>query len=510
MDLLAQDLNTFRTLEELRQYRTALGQRLTQIDEEAAGLALSDELAAEFKGIEDRIGAVDARIEELEYRLATVSRLAGTAAVEPGADEPEATSWRRPGQPSRQVRRAEARRVPENIFDLGAYRSLAPQDAQHAQALRDGAMFAVERATYPHPNAEQDDVRADLEKLFETIDDPVALSRHILRTGSPDYTRGFAKTIGRGSLTQSERFAMELGDDTAGGYPVPFQLDPTLIRTSDGAINGLRPIARVERITGKEWLGVTATGVTVRRGLEGTVSVASEPVLGQPNLGTVKVDAFVPFTIELGLAWPSILAQMAPILQDAKDEEEASSFIYGDGVDEEPGGLSGTLPDSSRISIGASFSSADLYGISGSDANRLPPRWRARARWLGDIGIYNEIRAFAAAEDGSDLWTPSLADGTPDRLLMKPVAEQSTMPSNSSTDGDDILFFGDFNQFLIVDRIGMTVEVIQHLTQQATAGTGYGVPVGKRGIYAHWHNNARILVPGAFRALHKGAVGSGS
>jgi len=56
----------------------------------------------------------------------------------------------------------------------------------------------------------------------------------------------------------------------------------------------------------------------------------------------------------------------------------------------------------------------------------------------------------------------------------------------------------------------MTVEVIPHLTQQQTAGAGYGIPVGMRGIYVHWHNNARILVPNAFRVLHKGAVGSGS
>ena len=105
---------------------------------------------------------------------------------------------------------------------------------------------------------------------------------------------------------------------------MPFQLDPTLIATSDGAINPLRMLARVERITGKKWQGVTATGVTVQRGTEGSPAVDGSMVLDQPELDTIRVTGFVPFSIELDVSWGALQTEVARLLQDAKDEEEAS------------------------------------------------------------------------------------------------------------------------------------------------------------------------------------------
>jgi len=36
-------------------------------------------------------------------------------------------------------------------------------------------------------------------------------------------------------------------------------------------------------------------------------------------------------------------------------------------------------------------------------------------------------------------------------------------------------------------------EVTTQLSQQATSGTGFGLPVGMRGILALWRNTARLL-----------------
>ena len=59
-----------------------------------------------------------------------------------------------------------------------------------------------------------------------------------------------------------------------------------------------------------------------------------------------------------------------------------------------------------------------------------------------------------------------------------------------------ILLFGDFNQFLIVDRIGMAVEPIQHVFGKTNAR-----PTGQRGIYAYWRNSSKVLTKAAFRLL---------
>src|SRR5690606_351462 len=115
--------------------------------------------------------------------------------------------------------------------------------------------------------------------------------------GSPAYGRAFASglknaLVGGGLSSQEHEVlklgaAMELGTDSEGGFAVPFQLDPTLIPTSDGVINPLRSVARVERITGKEWSGVTAGAVSVARvGEEDPVTQDGTPALGETPVRT--------------------------------------------------------------------------------------------------------------------------------------------------------------------------------------------------------------------------------
>lgn len=54
---------------------------------------------------------------------------------------------------------------------------------------------------------------------------------------------------------------------------------------------------------------------------------------------------------------------------------------------------------------------------------------------------------------------------------------------------------GDFSQFLIVDRVGMGIELVPQLL-----GTNRR-PTGERGVFALWFNNSKILVDNAFRLL---------
>jgi HK97 family phage major capsid protein len=512
------DVESFASLEEKQAHREALGAALAALASEIGGKRPSDEQKADLAALEAACITADAAIEEQAYILAMVDRYARNGNTEPGADQEPTV--RRPGQPSRTstARRAEApRRVPENPFDMGAYYSIARSDDDRLALMRDGAKFGVEDMHFYNPRVDEKDQRAHVGELFDNIQEgPDALARHILSFGSEDYLRAFVFKAGEQSLDAraehalalARPLAMELVTGSAGGFVSPVQLDPTLLPETNGAINELRTIARVERITGKQYEIVTSGGVQVRRGLEGSVMTASEPVLGKPTLGTVQVDGFIPFSFALGLAWQGILPALAAEMADAKDIEEAGSFIYGDGVDEEPGGLLETMPNESRIETTA-LSDTDLYGATGSHVNKLGPRFLKRASWLGSGGIYNEIRAIASESDGSALWT-RLGDGRPDGLLGKRVYEQSTMPATSAGgEGvDDYLAIGDFSNFLIVDRIGMVVEIAQHLFRQQTAGAGFGVPTGQRGFIAHWHNNARILVPNAFRVLTRADLGS--
>ena len=64
------------------------------------------------------------------------------------------------------------------------------------------------------------------------------------------------------------------------------------------------------------------------------------------------------------------------------------------------------------------------------------------------------------------------------------------------TNDSPLAVLGDFRQFLIVDKVGMNVELVPHLFAM-----GSNRPSGQRGILAVWRNNSKVLVPGAFRVL---------
>ena len=59
-----------------------------------------------------------------------------------------------------------------------------------------------------------------------------------------------------------------------------------------------------------------------------------------------------------------------------------------------------------------------------------------------------------------------------------------------------MLTIGDFSHFLIVDRVGLNVEVIPHLFHTAN-----NRPSGQRSLYAYWRNTSDVLAWQAFRTL---------
>ena len=68
--------------------------------------------------------------------------------------------------------------------------------------------------------------------------------------------------------------------------------------------------------------------------------------------------------------------------------------------------------------------------------------------------------------------------------------------SGTFTTGQLIGVYGDFNYYVIVDRVGMNVEVIPHLFDVTN-----NMPTGQRGLYAYWRNGAKVVDANAFRTL---------
>lgn len=386
------------------------------------------------------------------------------------------------------------------IFDLAAIRQRAHNFDEVPMLMRENAMRALEIVRYSGPKS-REDCQETVAHLLERIDDDMgSLARRVLVTGSPVYDRAFGKMLGQLStngLTAEESRSLQLGVDSAGGFAVPFQLDPTVILSSNGAINPLRQISRVEQITGKEWDGVTSAGVVVNRVSEGTEAATGDPAFVQPNVRTTRVQGFVPFNIELDVSWGALRSQMTNLLMDAKDIEEATSFALGNGTAPNANGVVTTLHDLTPGSVvstagTATLAIADLYSVE----NNMAPRFRQQSSYLASKTTFNRFRQLfqALASAAFDSWVRPSA-GTPATFNGYPAYELSTM-SNAITSGSLVLLQGDYSQFLIVDRVGMGIELIPHLF----GGTNR-FPVGQRGILAIWFNNSKILVPNAFRLL---------
>jgi HK97 family phage major capsid protein len=195
----------------------------------------------------------------------------------------------------------------------------------------------------------------------------------------------------------------------------------------------------------------------------------------------------VPFSIELDQDWSQVRSELGRLVAEAKDVLEADKFLVGAGSTE-PEGLLVGVTGVSTSSATATLTVADIYTV--KDA--VGPRFQSRGRFVANGSTYSKIRQLDTS-GGAALWA-FLGDGNPDRLIGYPAHEWSDM--DAPTSGGTILAFGDFSKYLIVDRVGMSAEIIPHLF-----GTTSNFPTGQRGFYALWRNSGTVLVDGAFQVL---------
>ena len=77
-----------------------------------------------------------------------------------------------------------------------------------------------------------------------------------------------------------------------------------------------------------------------------------------------------------------------------------------------------------------------------------------------------------------------------------PAYESSAMVATTTT-GSKIVVGGDFERgYVIVDRIGLQIELVPHLFDATTA-----MPTGQRGLYAYWRVGAEVVNQNALRYL---------
>lgn len=465
-----------------------IDQRLGEIRSELLTLAegdLDDTQAARFQALETEHGELETERTPLAERAAFIERIRGAQAVG-GSRSTEA------GGVDVHVRTATATGP---FGDLDAVRSgMVP-----ATDLRSRALDAVEQA----PEHMSDTQREHTTRLLESGDRHGRIARHMLLTGSEEYTRAFEAVLSGAQPyhlgpeeSEAMRAAMSL-TDANGGYMVPFHLDPTIILTNAGSTNPIRQLARVDRITGDNWHGITSAGVTAQWLAEATEAADASPTFAQPEVKPHKAAAYLQASFEVTQD-TGIAAQVGMLLADAKDNLEAVAFATGSGTGQPQGVVTGVAAvPTSVVSTGTAgtYAATDVYAMKGA----MPPRHRANAAWLGSEGIYLLTRQFATGSGPQHAFWADLGMDTPSQLLGRPTYEASSMASEVA-EGANILLLGDFSRYLVVDRIGMTVQ-FEPLVKGANRR-----PTGEVGWFAHWRVGGAVLDANAFRLLQVDAV----
>jgi HK97 family phage major capsid protein len=295
---------------------------------------------------------------------------------------------------------------------------------------------------------------------------------------------------GKGEMIEpDERAALSRAmslTDNAGGYLVPFQLDPTVIITSAGSLNQIRRVARQVIATGDVWNGVSAGQVTWSFGAEATETSDNAPAFAQPSINVYKAQGFVPISIEALEDEQNVTQEVARLLSFGKEALEAQKFITGSGSGEPFGIVAALTGTASELTQFAGFPITSVYGLD----NALPARYRGNSSWLAHRAIYNLVRQFDSA-GGAGLWV-QLQNDVPPQLIGRPAYEAEPMDSTTVTTKRNLVY-GDFSNYVIADRVGMSIEFIPHLVGSNRR------PTGQRGWYAYYRVGADSVNDDAFR-----------
>jgi HK97 family phage major capsid protein len=345
-----------------------------------------------------------------------------------------------------------------------------------------------------------------LEKLLRTRNgntDGTQIAKRMLLTENDHYRSAFAKAVTSGAPAWtaeearaiSEFRAMSGGVDTAGGFGVPVLIDPSIILTSGAAAAPVLQLARIVTITTDEWKGVSSAGVSWSYDNEAAQVSDDAPTLAQPSVPVRTARGFIPYSIEIGEDYPSFAAEMRRLLDAGYIDLVAQATITGDGNAPNPTGVFTAIAavTNSRVATTttAQFGAVDLLKV----WKALPERYRGRATWLMSTGVENEIRNMSATANGT-YYTINLTEGGLGNLFGRPVRTTDYAPDFTATTGAaNLLVVGDFENFLVAQRAGMSIEFIPHL---------FGAnqrPTGERGWFAYARHGFNSVNSAGFRIL---------
>jgi HK97 family phage major capsid protein len=436
----------------------------------AACDARADEIVA-------RAAAIKTELAETEARLAELAELETRAEASKSAP----TFIRQPEKVAvtdvRSMSRSEARDASMRILDAASDKILGATRAAGVQRL--------------------------IETQNQNVDGSY-LAKRMLLTESPEYRTAFMKMLANPSSpgwdteevrAVNEFRAMSIGVDTAGGFGVPVLIDPTILITTGTGATPLLGVSRIEVITTDAWRGVSAAAAAWSFDAEAAAVSDDSITTAQPSVTAHMARGYIPYSIEFGQDYPNAASELGRAMEFGYQDLIATKMATGSGTNE-PWGIFTALDANTNaevtVTTNAQFGAVDIDKIWAA----LPERWRARASWFMSVGYENAIRGFGSGTATSRFTVDQTREGI-SLLNGKPVLLSDYAPAvATTTTARNILVVGDFSNYVVAQRAGMSVEVLPLVTDVTN-----NRPTGERGLFAYARVGADSVIDTAFRVL---------
>jgi HK97 family phage major capsid protein len=218
-------------------------------------------------------------------------------------------------------------------------------------------------------------------------------------------------------------------------------------------------------------------------------------VFSQPTITAHKTQASIPYSIEVGMDYPGFANQMGRVLSHGYRSQMASTLAVGAGGSSTPVGIFTALDANTNVELDTDTTGA----LVGNDIDKtwaaLPEDWRDNATWFFSVSVDNAIRALSAGDNYNRFTVDQTSEGVM-ILNGRPVVLSDYCPTLDQTTGtESILVVGDFENFVVAQRLGMTVDFVPHKRDSN------GLPTGEHILYAYSRWGSDSVNDVAFRLL---------
>jgi len=367
----------------------------------------------------------------------------------------------------------------------------------------DGLLSAEDTATYEKMEADVVALGKEIDRLERQAALDLELSKPTntpitnkpsssdeVKTGraAAEYKRAFWNAM-RGKRTADIQNALQVGEDTEGGYLVPDEFERTLVEALEEE-NIFRQLANViTTSSGDRKIPVVASKGTASWVDEGGQIPESDDSFGQVSIGAFKLATMIKVSEELlndsVFNLERYIAKEFARRIGAKEEE---AFFVGDGSGKPTGILAAT--GGGQIGVTTAGSTAITLDEMLDLFYSLKSPYRKRASFVMNDATVKAIRKLKDST-GQYLWQPSIKEATPDTILNRPLYTSAYMPSIEA--GAKTVVFGDFGYYWVADRQG---RVFKRLNELFAA-------TGQVGFIATQRVDGKLVLPEAIKVLQQ-------